>query len=250
LLVQFQEYIAANKDSMASSVSENGGSELTENSRSSSKRRRQLAELKVDQTRKRHELQRKMQELNNQQAELQRELELLSVQDQLARSELDDENDSGSSPSERVRKSVLPEKTLRSQEKVQEYVDQIAQTKLTTETEPLVQRPICDAQFFQGLKAMTVSVQESLNLPKPELFTFNRNPANYSQFICNFETNIESRINDNRLKLSYLIQFCQGDAKRSIEDCVVLPTEEGFERAKPILKSRYGQPHLVARSHV
>ncbi|XP_060596965.1 uncharacterized protein LOC132750912 [Ruditapes philippinarum] len=97
---------------------------------------------------------------------------------------------------------------------------------------------------------MTVSVQESLNLPKPELLTFNGNPSDYGKFICNFETNIESRVNDNRLKLSYLIQFCQGDAKRSIEDCVVLPTEEGFERAKSILESRYGKPHLVARSHV
>lgn len=77
LLVQVQEYIAEIKDSSASSVSENGGGELTENSISSSKRRRQLAELKVDQTRKRHELQRKMQELNNQQAELQRELEAI-----------------------------------------------------------------------------------------------------------------------------------------------------------------------------
>ncbi|XP_045213227.2 uncharacterized protein LOC123564038 [Mercenaria mercenaria] len=58
------------------------------------------------------------------------------------------------------------------------------------------------------------------------------------------------RVKDNRLRLSYLVQFCNGDARRSIEDCVVLPSDEGYVRAKQILQGRYGKPHLVARSHV
>jgi hypothetical protein len=95
-----------------------------------------------------------------------------------------------------------------------------------------------------------MSVQESFNLPKPEILTLSGNPTDYCKFIRNFETNIESRVNDNRLRLSYLIQYCVGDARRSIEDCVVLPSDEGYVRAKQILLSRYGKPHLVARSHV
>jgi hypothetical protein len=74
---------------------------------------------------------------------------------------LDDESDSGSSRANAFENPCCLKKALSSQEKVQEYVDQIAQTKLTTGTEPLVQIPICDAELFQGLKAMTVSVQES-----------------------------------------------------------------------------------------
>lgn len=249
LLIRVNEWVGVN-DSSAAPIYEHGGSEITENTRSSSKKRRQLAELKLVQTQKRHELQRKIQELNNQQAEMQRELELQSVQDQLARSEFDDDSDSGSSTSECVRAPVLPGNSISSEEKVQSYVDQLEQPGITANTGSYGQKTACDAELYQGLKAMTVSVQESLNLPKPELFTFNGNSADYSKFVRNFETNIESRVNDNRLKLSYLIQFCQGDAKRSIEDCVVLPPEEGFERAKSILSSRYGKPHLVARSHV
>jgi len=48
------------------------------------------------------------------------------------------------------------------------------------------------------------------------------------------------------LRLSYLIQYCTGEAKRSIEDCVVLPSENRYKRAKKILLTPYGKPHLVA----
>lgn len=57
-------------------------------------------------------------------------------------------------------------------------------------------------------------------------------------------------VKDEKLRLSYLIQFSQGDARKSIEDCVVLPSEKGYARAKEILVSRYGKPHWIARSHV
>ena len=101
-----------------------------------------------------------------------------------------------------------------------------------------------------AFQAMASAIQESFNLPKPQLLTFNGNPTDYCKFICNFDTNIESRLSDCRLKLSYLIQYCEGEAKRSIEDCVVLPPENGYARARSILQARYGKPHLVARSHV
>jgi hypothetical protein len=129
---------------------------------------------------------------------------------------------------------------------MQGYVDHIERSKLKeADVVPFQKKTFCDADLYQGLKAITVNVQESLNLPKPELFSFNRNPVNYSKFICIFEVNIESRVIDNMLKLSYLIQFCQSDAKPCIEDCVVLPPYEGFERAKSILRSRYGKPHFI-----
>ena len=50
-------------------------------------------------------------------------------------------------------------------------------------------------------------------------------------------------------KDSYIIQYCQGDAKMAIEDCVVLSPAQGYKRARDILLARYGKPHLVARSH-
>ena len=74
-----------------------------------------------------------------------------------------------------------------------------------------------------------------MHAPKPEILTFSGNPVDYCKFIRNFETNIKSRVQDNRLRLSYFIQFCTGDARSSIEDCVVLPQDEGYVLAKQIL---------------
>ena len=100
---------------------------------------------------------------------------------------------------------------------------------------------------FQQLAS---TLQEGFNLPKPELLTFSGNPIDYCKFIKNFETNVESKVSDDQMKLSYLIQYCKGEAKSSIEDCVLLDKQDGYKRARDILYSRYGRSHLIARSYV
>lgn len=100
---------------------------------------------------------------------------------------------------------------------------------------------------FQKLAS---TLHEGFNLPKPELFTFSGKPTEYSKFVKNFETNIESKVSDDRLRLSYLIQYCEGEAKVCIEDCVLLEPCEGYKRARSILYSRYGRPHLIARAYI
>ena len=100
---------------------------------------------------------------------------------------------------------------------------------------------------FQQLAS---TLQGGFNLPKPELLTFSGNPIDYCKFIKNFETNVESKVSDNQMKLSYLIQYCKGEAKSSIEDCVLLDKQDGYKRARDILYSRYGRSHLIARSYV
>ena len=100
---------------------------------------------------------------------------------------------------------------------------------------------------FQHLAS---TLQEGFNLPKPELLTLYGTPTDYCKFISNFETNIENRVNDDRLKLSYLIQYCNGEAKSCMEDCVLLKPSEGYKRARSILYSRYGRPHLIASSYI
>ena len=100
---------------------------------------------------------------------------------------------------------------------------------------------------FQRLAS---ALQKGFNLPKPELLTFSGKPTDYCKFIKNFDTNVESRVTDYQLRLSYLIQYCKGEAKASIEDCVLLEPKEGYERAKSILYSRYGRPHMIVRSYI
>ena len=80
-----------------------------------------------------------------------------------------------------------------------------------------VYRTFIDAAFQHPATTM----HEGFNLQKPELLTFNGKPKNYCKFIKNFETNIEGRVSDYRLRLNYLIQYCNGEAKSCIEDCVL-----------------------------
>ncbi|MCG8069349.1 MAG: DUF1759 domain-containing protein, partial [Candidatus Thiodiazotropha taylori] len=101
-----------------------------------------------------------------------------------------------------------------------------------------------------AFQRLATTLQEGFNLPKPELLTFNGTPTDYCKFIKNFEVNIENSISDDRLRLSYLIQYCNGEAKSSIEDCVLLDPSDGYKRARSILYSRYGRPHVVARSYI
>ena len=102
----------------------------------------------------------------------------------------------------------------------------------------------------EAFQHLATTLQEGFNLPKPELLTFNRTTTDYCKFTSNFDTNIGSRVSDDRLRLSYLIQFCNGEAKSCIEDCVLLEPSEGYERARSILYSRYGRPLVIARSYI
>lgn len=101
-----------------------------------------------------------------------------------------------------------------------------------------------------AFEKLASALQEGFTLPKPELLTFSGNSIDYCKFIKNFETNVESRVSDYQLGLSYLIRYCKGEAKSSIEDCVLLESKEGYLKAREILFSRYGKSHLVARSFI
>ena len=59
-----------------------------------------------------------------------------------------------------------------------------------------------------------------------------------------------NRVTDDNIKLSYLIQFCSGDAKKFIEDWILIDPTEGYQHAHHSLGQRYGQAHIIARSHI
>ena len=94
------------------------------------------------------------------------------------------------------------------------------------------------------------SVKDSLTLPKPDLMSFSGDPTDYFRFISTFEANIANRVRDDRLKLAYLIQYCSGDAKESISDCVILDPAIGYNKAREILLKRFGKPHIIARAYI
>ena len=121
----------------------------------------------------------------------------------------------------------------------------------TTSSEPTIQSQEKSRDDAVNMYVVMVSaVRENFMMPKPEILTFNGDPVTHYKFIRCFETNIQDRISDSSLRLSYLIQYCTGEAKESIEDCVIQEPTEGHQRARKILEKRYGRPHIIARAHI
>ena len=91
---------------------------------------------------------------------------------------------------------------------------------------------------------------ERLEMPKRELISFDGDPMRYPRFIKGFEINVERRVKDHDERLSFLIQYCRGAAKEAIENCVMLPPEQGYSEAKDILRKNFGQKHIVIRAFI
>ena len=118
----------------------------------------------------------------------------------------------------------------------------------TTDTPVTV--PTSGATAAPSTGATNDDVIKKIDLPKPELLTFDGKPSNYNKFINNFIVNIEQKVSTDGQRLNYLIQHCVGECKEAIEDCGLLGEEAGYTRAREILASYYGSPHIIARSHV
>ncbi|XP_014675114.1 PREDICTED: uncharacterized protein LOC106815198 [Priapulus caudatus] len=202
--------------------------------KSDQKKKGALLELRLLQ--RKHELERRKQELKQ-------EEELLEVEAKLERErlegELSDEDDDGNRGDITIAKrpddrffagGIKPEP------------DVPAARYVNTNLEPKIEATSGSTQqVLQSLAAV-------IDLPRPELLTFDGDPKKYFKFISNFETSIGSRNLDDRIKLSYLIQQCSGPARDCIEDCVIL--DHGFERACDILRRRFGRAYIVANAHI
>ena len=215
-----------------------------------------IAELKLEKLSKRQELERAQRELELKQQlfEQQCVVDEAAFEESVWQQAVNEDTDATTKstiilvPLQSSTRETLyhPEATVITEAKVKPEVSQIeVQANLSTDSTRADTFDVSsrDAAFQQ----LVTTLQEDFNLSKPELLTFNGTPTDYCKFISNFDTN---RVSDDRLRLSYLIQYCNGEAKSCIEDCVLLEPSEGYKRAGSILYSRYGRPHVIARSYI
>jgi hypothetical protein len=115
-----------------------------------------------------------------------------------------------------------------------------------TESEPV--------RFHRGVSVIPEGTQylagllARVDLPKLELIHFEGDSLIYHQFIRQFELHVESRVDDPCQRLSFLLNYTKGRAKRAIEGCVMLPPLEGYMRARTILKDLFGRSYAVGRA--
>ena len=105
------------------------------------------------------------------------------------------------------------------------------------------------AQLANAIDKLAITTETS-QLPKSEIISFSGSAKDYKRFITNFEVNIGTMYLTEKRKLSYLIQYCTGEARALIEDCVMMDPDEGFTEAKRLLQKEYGKPYEIARSFI
>ena len=92
------------------------------------------------------------------------------------------------------------------------------------------------------LQMLAETLQGGFNLPKPEIPTFAGDATDYCKFIHCFESNVESKVTDSNLRLTYLIQYCSGEAKRTIEVCNLIGVERDIRKLE-----KYSTTDMVGR---
>ena len=77
---------------------------------------------------------------------------------------------------------------------------------------------------------------DAIQLPKTEIVKFDGDPLMHWLFIRSFESNVDRVLFDNTTKLTRLIYYCTGKALKAIQCCAAINPDEGFYRAKSIIK--------------
>ena len=89
----------------------------------------------------------------------------------------------------------------------------------------------------------------SLNMPKVELQTFDGNPLQYWSFMRLFQTTVSSDLDDTS-KLTRLLQYTTGKAKRAIQGCAIMEPADGYTEALRLLKARFGSNDAITNAWV
>ena len=69
--------------------------------------------------------------------------------------------------------------------------------------------------------------------------------------MVDFDSHVDCRTSDFAVKLGYLIDLCTGRAYDAIDHCGrMLPAQKGYQCARKLLKSKFGQEMQVVNAHL
>ena len=85
--------------------------------------------------------------------------------------------------------------------------------------------------------------------PELEIDIFDSNPMDFDYFMAVFKEVVENRMPVPRGRLTRMIKFTKGEAKKIAKNCIQLPSQVGFKTAKRLLTERFGDPHIITASY-
>ena len=84
-----------------------------------------------------------------------------------------------------------------------------------------------------------------MSMPNLEIQTFNGDPLAFHSFFAIFDETVDRKTKDAGFKLNRLIQYTSGKAQTAILPCLH-KGESGYQEARDILHSRFGNHHLIS----
>ena len=108
--------------------------------------------------------------------------------------------------------------------------------------------PSIKTEELSSVVKMIAEQQQMSLLPVQRPPVFSGNYFDYAAFINAFENLIESRVTDPKQRLYYLNQYTAGDGKESIKGLITLDSTDSYEKARKVLKERFGHPYRVAQA--
>ena len=102
--------------------------------------------------------------------------------------------------------------------------------------------------LIHGSQKQQQKLVDAIQMPRTKLQTFDGDPMHYWMFIRNFENNCERESADNTAKLTRLVEYCTGKARKVIEHCVGLDPAVGYVRARKLLRERFGNDFIIAEA--
>ena len=100
------------------------------------------------------------------------------------------------------------------------------------------------------ISSLSQEMINAINLPKMELFEYDGNPLQYYSFITTFDETVDKVASSGASKLNRLIKYTTGEAHTAIHSCLALGGEEGYDTARAILESRFGDNLAIAQAYI
>ena len=93
---------------------------------------------------------------------------------------------------------------------------------------------------------LLAETQNQSRLPLPEPGIFDGDLLQYPVWVKAFETLIEGRAVRPSERLHFLGRYVKGEAKEVVDSFLLLDSEDAYDKAKEMLKKRFGDPFAVA----
>ena len=93
---------------------------------------------------------------------------------------------------------------------------------------------------------LLAETQNQSRLPLPEPGIFDGDLLQYPVWLKAFETLIEGRAVKPNERLHFLGNYVKGEAKEVVDSFLLLDSEDAYDKAKEMLKKRFGDPFAVA----